>query len=95
MNTQHQRLLTAAQELLAWAESQDCVFWACQGPDVRPVSMITCSKCQQVHEIRATIGELTGTPYNTNDLPHMHSDRPGPRWRVGVYTVKSRKEAML
>jgi len=51
----------------------DCTFWACEGPDVTPESMKTCSVCWKIHDLRAELARLdapriTTTPSESGDM---------------------------
>lgn len=36
----------------ALEECTSCTFWACNGPDVSPVDMSTCSRCRSLWELK-------------------------------------------
>lgn len=47
------QLLATALESL---ERVGCDFWACEGPTLDPIDMITCHRCLTVAELRQRLG---------------------------------------
>ena len=49
--------------LLQVIESLDgeCTFWACEGPDVEPVHMVTCRVCWAIRDLRKLADLIGGT----------------------------------
>lgn len=57
-------------------ERVGCQFWACQGPTLEPVDMVTCFRCVTLAKVRAALGERPDDPgpgYVNFD------DEPGPQ----------------
>lgn len=45
--------LIEAEEVLA---AVDCQFWACKGPTLFPLPMVTCTRCRVLARIRRHLG---------------------------------------
>ncbi len=44
---------------LATLEESGCVFWACDGPRIEPLPMMTCHVCETVAKLRDRLGLQT------------------------------------
>jgi hypothetical protein len=47
-------LLAAALDVL---EHAGCQFWACEGPTLEPIDMVTCGACATVAQLRQRLGK--------------------------------------
>jgi len=47
-------LLTAVLDVL---EHAGCQFWACEGPTLEPIDMVTCNACATVARLRQRLGK--------------------------------------
>jgi len=43
-------------ESLATLEHVGCQFWACEGPTLEPIDMVTCRVCELIARLRDTLG---------------------------------------
>lgn len=48
------KLLTEALHAL---ELSGCQFWACEGPTLEPIAMITCHACAAMARLRQRLGQ--------------------------------------
>lgn len=50
-----------------------CQFWACEGPTLRPVAMITCRRCEAVAKLAKRLGCYTPRKERNleKDNPHV------------------------
>jgi hypothetical protein len=53
MESQDKKLLREAMEAL---ELTDCNFWACEGPTLRPINMVTCARCAMLAKLQKRFG---------------------------------------
>lgn len=49
-------------EALDSLERAGCQFWACDGPTLEPVDMLTCHRCATVAKLRVAIGRPASDP---------------------------------
>lgn len=38
-------------------EQSGCQFWACEGPTLQPIDMVTCHTCATLARVRALTGD--------------------------------------
>ena len=55
---------TADTQLLAEAldalEQAGCQFWACEGPTLKPIDMVTCNACATIARLRQRLERPIG-----------------------------------
>jgi hypothetical protein len=56
MRREQGRLRKAALEAVDALEYVGCQFFACPGPEKRPVAMATCCRCRTLRHLRAALG---------------------------------------
>ncbi len=44
-------------QVLDTLERVECQYWACDGPTLEPVAMVTCHRCATLALVRVTFGE--------------------------------------
>lgn len=49
-------LLAESLEVL---ERTPCAFWACKGPTLRPIDMVTCIRCELVAKLQKRFRQYT------------------------------------
>lgn len=51
-----------AADVLDTLERTECVFWACDGPTLEPVDMVTCYRCATLAQVRHAFGLVPREP---------------------------------
>lgn len=50
------------RRVLETLERAGCQFWACEGPTLEPIDMVTCHACHTVALVSARLGIWQGAP---------------------------------
>lgn len=50
-----QIIMDKLESVLDVLEHSNCIFWACEGPDVPYAHMKTCSVCSSIQDLRVVI----------------------------------------
>ena len=54
--------LALLRESLQTLERTPCQFWACQGPTLQPIDMVTCYRCATLAKLQQRFGRRTAKP---------------------------------
>lgn len=45
------------EDVLDVLQRIDCLFWACEGPTLRPIPMVTCCRCNLLAKLSKRLGK--------------------------------------